>query len=209
MVVWWATLVVCLCSCCDCSVAAADSGTKECTIQADGSEKCTEPTASSCTDVLGTDKCQSLAARDGCIESFATMRHSCAETCGLCDTLDVAALQHEPAQKYSLKRLYSAEFPQIIEGNRRVETYRHLQDVDQYMYETVYHDDEFAAVRTQCQNRHELCTFWAMRKLYYHVVQQTYKERTRAAKTASLSLHATHFFVLFLIIFHFLPGRLV
>lgn len=162
--------------------ASASSSSQECTIAADGTEACADdahhhdgpPTAPPeeneaedrdesrpCVDEIGATKCQKLAVRNGCIQAFPTMREQCAATCLVCgqsvDDMDEAALD----QTWKLPRLYSDGFPQLISGSQRMETYRYLQDVDQYMHETVYMDDEFKDVRKDCQNRHELCTFWA------------------------------------------------
>eukprot|EP00977_Amphora_coffeiformis_P022285 scaffold10723_cov164-Amphora_coffeaeformis.AAC.13 len=129
-----------------------------------------------CSDKIGTDKCTKLfLPGHGCIEQFPLASVECRKTCQLCDggdgvvltadaqlSMSVDATTDDDNDQVVVARLYSAEFPQRIEGEHAADTYRHLQDVDQYMYETVYRDEEFRKVRTTCQNQHALCTFWAM-----------------------------------------------
>lgn len=120
-----------------------------------------------CVDRLGTETCQALARKDGCIADFPTMRRDCKETCRICHS---EYLTVEDVQQYRgkmrLPRLFSQEFPQEITGDDRVELFRYFQDVEHYMYDTVYMDEEYAETRTQCQNRH-------VRILRYH----DYRER--------------------------------
>ena len=143
----------------------------ECQVQADGIESCTVDV--SCKDELSTEECEALAATDKhCIASFDEMRQSCAYTCGLChyhtmdDDTDPVLDQVLPATPEETEllfpRIYAVDHPQIVQGAQRVETYRHLRDVDAYMYETVYADPDLQAVREHCQLKHPLCTFWAM-----------------------------------------------
>ena len=157
---------------------------QECTVGPDGVSQVCVPTSvddkdasallseDDCTDRMGTAKCQArlpYGSQDNtrtttCIEQFPLMRTQCARTCALCHTLTVEQLDGGAVERYALPRLYATDAAQIVEGPHAAETYRYLQDVDAYMYDTVYDDDEFAKVRTSCQNQHELCTFWAMRK---------------------------------------------
>lgn len=141
---------------------------EDCIVGPDGTQVCneTDNRNDDCVDQMGTTACIDLlygsTTTDACIEQFPTLRQQCAIMCHLCHVLTTEQLTS--SERYELSRLYSAEFPQIIEGQQAAETYRYLQDVDEYMYETVYQDEEFSKVRTACQNQHELCTFWAMRK---------------------------------------------
>lgn len=148
----------------------------ECVIGANGKETCGGDETHICVDELGESECASLAKKkrggvgglDGCIESFATMRKQCAKTCHVCDHYSEALLQEiqdsNNKERIEMKRIFSQQFPQIIEGHQRVETFKYLQDVGEYMYNTVYNDEDYASIRVACQNRHELCTFWAFGK---------------------------------------------
>ena len=142
----------------------------------DGKATCSDETPV-CMDELGESKCASLARKnkrggigdlDGCIESFATMRKQCAKTCRVCDFRSETPGQEikdsDGKERIEMERIFSQQFPQVIEGQQRVETLRYLQDVEEYMYNTVYQDEDYASIRAACQNRHELCTFWAFGK---------------------------------------------
>jgi hypothetical protein len=155
------------------------------------SESSTPSSWSSCQDQFHVDICQQLAQNHGCITDFPTMRHKCPQTCLLCSTKTLS--KDNTDEPWLVPRIYNhPDTPyQRVEGPQRDEELRYLQDVDRYMYDTVYmfeeedeeeeeeddddddeedeeEEEEFTAeVRIACQNRHELCTFWAMCKLLH------------------------------------------
>jgi 2OG-Fe(II) oxygenase superfamily/ShK domain-like len=103
-----------------------------------------------CYDEIKTNNCPNLAKHNGCIKNFAMMRQKCRKTCLLCITFNA----DEMTNIYSL-------YPQKTEGPFANEIRRRILESDRYMYHTVYVDEQYAAIRAECQNRDELCSFWA------------------------------------------------
>jgi hypothetical protein len=138
---------------------------QECVVEADGSENCSEvgnDEIEECVDALPGDKCEMLVSYEGCINDFSNLRKQCAATCLLCgDTLTEEELLHGNGEPFYLDRIFS-EDPQRVEGDYRKDTYRRLLDVEQYMYNTIYVEEEFTSIKEDCQMKSELCTFWAM-----------------------------------------------
>lgn len=50
---------------------------------------------------------------------------------------------------------------QVADGDFKVKTLEHIREVNTYMIEKVFKEEKFVRVKDECQNRHELCAFWA------------------------------------------------
>lgn len=99
----------------------------------------------------GSFSCQDMdddCDPDNCISNFDIMQQRCPKTCLLCDA-------HNDT---TARNIYSDQ-DQVL---TTPEQWEYLQQVNQYMYEQVYVQDEFAAIREKCRNTDPLCTFWAM-----------------------------------------------
>ena len=102
-----------------------------------------------CTDL--SPDCMERALDQGCITDFINMEEDCPRTCLLCNNKigdKVYAIYNKEAQDIH------------ISGNSDKETLALMEETDLYMYETVYKDEDFAAVATQCQNAFASCSFW-------------------------------------------------
>ena len=49
---------------------------------------------------------------------------------------------------------------QKAEGDQSQETALRIREMDKYMLEEVFTDSQYAGVRHDCKNRHELCAYW-------------------------------------------------
>lgn len=111
-----------------------------------------------CQDVW--NDCEARMENDACIHYFDFMSENCAKSCQICSTRDPNAKTIANHKKGIVERIF-AQIPQVIEGQASIDTWFHMRQVEDYMYNNVYVNHEFQEVRVDCQVRHELCTFWA------------------------------------------------
>ena len=117
--------------------------------------------SSSCHDLLSN--CAALVAgkESTCIDHFTYMQQHCAATCGFCSKADPTLAQlFDVNARYEIHRSFHA-VPQVMTGIEAMNTWLTFRKTEDYMYQHVHVEEQFATVRHECQNRHELCTFWA------------------------------------------------
>lgn len=79
----------------------------------------------------------------------------CAKSCGTCNTGTFRNLVvAETGKRFGV--------PQKIDDSRSAEIEALVDDTIAYMRDEVYADPKYKQVKGGCQNRHELCTFWAL-----------------------------------------------
>jgi len=116
-----------------------------------------------CMDIFGNEcadyvaESQGTTLEEACIEHFAEMSRGCRKSCHLCDNVeptDVRTLVLSPFSRLHPQSVAGTPEQQqtMLEYNRKVE---------EYMYQQVYPEPGFNEVKVECQNRHELCLFWA------------------------------------------------
>jgi hypothetical protein len=96
-----------------------------------------------------TEHCAERALNNGCIRNFAEMREDCKETCLLCPTAQ--GLQ-------SVRNIYS-DVPQGWHEDEELRQY--IEEIDEYMYETVYAEDSPEYVKLHCRNLEPDCSYWS------------------------------------------------
>ena len=100
-----------------------------------------------------------------CIANFTYASQYCAKTCRICSTQDPNPATIAKHKRGVVHRIFATPTtPQVIEGPSSIDTWLHLRQVEDYMYNQVYADKDQVFpndVRRNCQLRHELCTFWA------------------------------------------------
>lgn len=99
------------------------------------------------------DDCAERALKSGCILQFSTMSEDCALTCKLCS---------DDAGLVTRLNIYS-DFPQLLHNDPDMIAYS--EQVDEFMYETIYTDEVDDNVKLHCRNKDPQCTFWAQKGL--------------------------------------------
>jgi prolyl 4-hydroxylase len=95
------------------------------------------------------ERCAERALNNGCVRNFAEMSQTCRETCLLCPTAQ--GLQ-------SVRNMYS-DVPQGWMGDE--ELLQYFDEIDEYMYGTVYAGDTPEYVKLHCRNREPDCSYWS------------------------------------------------
>lgn len=113
-----------------------------------------------CQDLI--NHCHTRIEEDSsaCFNDFHFMGDNCAKACRICSTADPNPKTIANHKKGTADRIFAA-VPQNIEGESSVDTWLHLRQTEEYMYNTVYVDPQFDQVRKDCQLRHENCLYWA------------------------------------------------
>ena len=145
------------------------ASTEECRASSDGSSTCTESSTdpnpqyqrpSHCQDMLNDCDTRLGDNNSTCYNDFTFMSTNCAKTCRICSTSDPNSQMIANHKHGTVDRIFTA-VPQDIQGDKSVETWLKLRETEDYMYNTVYMDDNLADVRVDCQLRHKNCLFWA------------------------------------------------
>jgi len=117
-------------------------------------ELCTPTFSATCKDRHKT--CSSWASEGECENNPDYMLEYCAESCQLCSMpKEDSADSITPEMAFGVK--------QTVEVKAEEPTRKILQEAIDYMQSVVMADpDKYPdSVRTECQNRHDLCAFWA------------------------------------------------
>jgi len=137
--------------------AIADTLKEECEIDSQGKETCLSITEHAhpppCLD-LDPD-CEDKANKYLCRHDFTSMRKKCPKSCHMCDNIVEAK-----DGSILVENIYS-EQPQKASSQQSEATRKRSQEVDSYMYNTVYVNKTLEEVRHDCLNRNERCLSWA------------------------------------------------
>ena len=112
-----------------------------------------------CHDVL--HDCDTRLENDACLHNFDFMSRKCAKTCRICSTHDPNPKTIASHKKVTVDRIFSS-MPQVLEGETSIDSWLHIRETEDYMYNTVYVDSKFQDVRGHCQLRNERCIQWAV-----------------------------------------------
>lgn len=77
----------------------------------------------------------------------------CLDTGGVCEGESNSSDVIEISGSYGIE--------QKIEGGQKMQTLERINKVNKYMTEKVFIEEKFIKMKDDCQNRHELCAFWA------------------------------------------------
>lgn len=80
------------------------------------------------------------------------MHVQCSKSCGTCGTF--RKLETDDGKQFGVH--------QKVEGTRSAEIEALIEDVKLYMKDEVHTDPKYINVKDTCENRHELCSFWAL-----------------------------------------------
>ena len=86
------------------------------------------------------------------VRNPAYMHKTCAKSCGTCSGY----------RQLTLEDGSNLGVPQQITGSKTKEIEALLRETEKYMREEVHTDPKYKEVREGCQNRNELCAFWAV-----------------------------------------------
>jgi len=99
-----------------------------------------------------SDQCDYWASLGECDKNAPYMHIHCMKSCGTCSGL----------RQLKLENGSTFGVAQQVTGARSKEIEALMNETEKYMREEVFTDPKFSVVKDNCQNRNELCTFWAL-----------------------------------------------
>mmetsp|Transcript_695 Transcript_695/g.1042 ORF Transcript_695/g.1042 Transcript_695/m.1042 type:complete len:521 (+) Transcript_695:32-1594(+) len=112
------------------------------------------------------EECVEWARMGECEANPNYMLKNCRLSCDVCDDEKRRAkekLAKEKVYDRSIGRyVESFGVNQKVDGKEEVKTIELIKEVKEYMENDVMVKPEYEKVRKECQNRHELCAFWAV-----------------------------------------------